>query len=170
MKTLKAILILFTTIFTLNLFADELILTNEEKEFIEENRKIKIALMPDFSPFSYIENDRVVGFENDLLQLISNKTGIEFEKHYGVWNKNLKSFKEKEVDIITSISYKKERESFVKFTNPYYQIPIMIFVRDNFGKYEGIKSLEGKKVGILKDVFYANELTKLARTKTIIGI
>ncbi|MEZ4694142.1 MAG: transporter substrate-binding domain-containing protein [Aliarcobacter sp.] len=84
---------------------------------------------------------------------------------YGI--KILKSFKEKEVDIITSISYKKERESFTKFTNPYYQIPIMIFVRDNFGKYEGIKSLEGKKVGILKDVFYANELTKFKNIQLV---
>ena len=168
MKIEKIIIILFTTILALNLFGDELILTNEEKEFIEENRKIKIALMPDFSPFSYIENDRVVGFENDLLQLVSRKTNLEFEKIYGVWNKNLKSFKEKEVDIITSISYKSERESFTKFTTPYYQIPIMIFVRDNFGKYESIQSLEGKKVGVLKDVFYANELTKFKNVELVI--
>ncbi|MCB9096439.1 MAG: transporter substrate-binding domain-containing protein [Arcobacter sp.] len=168
MKIEKIIIILLIKILTLNLFADELILDENEKKFIEENKKIKIALMPDFSPFSYIENDRVIGFENDLLQLISNKTSLEFEKIYGVWNKNLKSFKEKEIDIITSISYKSERETFTKFTNPYYEIPIMIFVRDNFGKYEGIKSLEGKKVGILKDVFYANELTKYKNIQLVI--
>ena len=62
MKTLKAISILFTTLLTLNLFADELIFNNDEKKFIEQNKKIKIALMPDFSPFSYIENDRVIGY------------------------------------------------------------------------------------------------------------
>lgn len=150
--------ILFTFIFPITTQALEL--TNQENEFIENNPKIKIALMPDFSPFSFIKDDRVIGFENDLLEMISQKTGIEFDKKFSIWNRNLKAFKEKKVDMITSISYKKDREAFTTFTTPYYKIPIMIFVRDDFGKYEGMQSLEGKKVGILKDIFYTKELKK----------
>lgn len=121
--------------------------------------------MPDFSPFSFIKNDKIVGFENDLLQIISKKTGIKFEKQFSSWNKNLKKFKEKKVDIITSISHKKSREAFSVFTTAYYEIPIMIFVRDDFGKYEGMQSLESKKVGILKDIFYEKELKEYINTE-----
>jgi len=145
--------------------AQALELSVQEKEFIANNPKVKIALMPDFSPFSFIKEDRIVGFENDLLQIISQETGLRFDKHFGVWNKNLKAFQEKSVDIITSISYKKEREAFTTFTTPYYNIPIMIFVRDDFGTYKGMQSLEGKKVGILKDVFYTIELEKYTNNK-----
>ncbi len=63
--------------------------------------------------------------------------------------------------MITSISYKKFREPFTNFTSSYYDIPIMIFVKDDFGEYNGLKSLKGKKVGVLKDVFYIKELEKL---------
>jgi diguanylate cyclase (GGDEF)-like protein len=140
------------------LYSSELNLTQDEKNFIKNNQTIKIALMPDFTPFSFIKNDRVVGFENDLLKLISQKTGLQFEKRFGIWNKNLTAFKEKKVDMITSISYKEERTPFTKYTTPYYNIPIMIFARDDFGTYEGLQSLKGKKVGILKDVFYANDI------------
>jgi polar amino acid transport system substrate-binding protein len=43
----------------------------------------------------------------------------------------------------------------------------MIFVRDTFGEYHGIKSLEGKKVGVLKDVFYINELKKIEKINLV---
>lgn len=142
--------------FSLNIQALEL--ATQEKEFVATSSKIKVALMPDFHPFSYIEEDRIVGFENDLLQIISQKTGLTFEKKYDIWNRNLKAFKQKNVDIITTISHNKEREPFTLFTTPYYNIPIVIFVRDDFGKYDGIHRLDGKKIGILKDIFYANML------------
>lgn len=151
-------LIIFVLIFPLIIKA--LDLTEQEKVFVKNNSRVKIALMPDFSPFSFIKDDKVVGFENDLLKILSKKTGLLFEKQYDIWNKILKRFKNKKVDMISSISYKKEREIFTNFTTPYYKIPIMIFIRDNFGKYEGLKSLEGKKVGILKDVFYTKDIKK----------
>lgn len=150
--------IVLLTIFSFNLFANDVHLNQDEINFVSSSPEIKIALMPDFSPFSFIEDVSVVGFENDLLELLGKKTGLKFQKHYGVWNENLKAFQEKKVDMISSISYKKERESFVSFTKPYYEIPIMIFVRDDFEEYRGLQSLKGKKVGILKDVFYTKEL------------
>jgi polar amino acid transport system substrate-binding protein len=141
--------------------------TEEEKEFINTNQNIKIALMPDFSPFSYIVDDRVVGFELDLISLLSQKTGLNFNKQFGVWNKNFYAFKTKNVDMITSISYKEEREAFTLYTKPYYEIPIMIFVRDDFKDYKNLQSLAGKKVGVLKDVFYNKELQELKNMNLI---
>lgn len=92
---------------------------------------------------------------------MSQRTGLVFEKKIDKWTTIYTAFKNKEVDVITSISYKKFREPFTTFTSSYYDIPIMIFVRDDFGEYKGIKSLEGKKVGVLKDVFYIKELEKM---------
>ncbi len=135
--------------------------TPKEKEWIANNPKVSIAMMPDFSPFSHIVNDKNVGFEHDILSLISQQSGLQFDKKYDIWNKNLNAFKNKQVDIISSISYKKQRESFTLFTSPYYEIPIMIFTRNDFDNYKDITSLKGKKVGILKDVFYANELKQI---------
>lgn len=44
------------------------------------------------------------------------------------------------------------------FTEPYFEIPTAIFVHNDFGDYQNIESLKGKRVAILKDVFYAKEL------------
>jgi polar amino acid transport system substrate-binding protein len=165
---MQYILKLVLLLLSLNLFASDIILTKEEKNFIALNPEIKIALMPDFSPFSFDEDNKIIGFENDLLTILSQKTALKFKKEYGVWNQNLKAFQTKKVDMISSISYKKERESFTTFTKPYYEIPIMIFVRDDFGVYKGLESLKDKKVGILKDVFYTKELQEFGDINLIV--
>lgn len=142
--------------------------TKKEKEFIKIKPLVKVAMMPDFTPFAYYIKNTPVGFEHDLLKIISQRTGLIFEKKINNWTKNYNAFKNKEVDMITSISYKKFREPFTTFTSPYYDIPIMIFVRDDFGKYNGLKSLKDKKVGVLKDVFYIKDLEKLNTMNLVI--
>jgi polar amino acid transport system substrate-binding protein len=155
---LQILLIIF---FSMNSFANTLNLNKEEQLFIQNNPIIKVAMMPDFTPFSYSFEDTTIGFEHDLLEIVSQRTNLKFEKKIAKWPVIYKSFKNKEVDMITSISHKDYREEFTIFTSSYYDIPIMIFVRDDFGKYNGLDSLKGKKVGVIKDVFYINELKKL---------
>lgn len=152
---------IFMMYLSVQLFAQSIDLTQQEKEYISNNPIVKVGIMPDFTPFSYYIKNTPVGFEHDLLKIIADKTGLEFENHIDKWTNIYNSFKNKEVDIITSISYKKYREPFTTFTSAYYEIPIMIFVRDDFGEYKGLKSLQDKKVGVLKDVFYIKELEKL---------
>lgn len=153
---MKSILIniIIYLVFLFPLTACALEFTPEEKAFITLNPEIRVALMPDFSPFSYMIHDAVGGSEHDLLALLSQRTGLKFTKQLGNWNSILTAFKNKEVDMIASISHKKEREAFTLFTKPYYEIPIMIFVRDDFGEYQGLQSLAGKRVGVLKGIFY----------------
>ncbi len=148
--------------------AASLVLSKEEKAFIQMTPAVKVAMMPDFTPFSYYTGDQIVGFEHELLSIISQKTGLTFEKKIDKWTNIYTSFKNKEVDVISSISYKKFREPFTTFTSAYYNIPIMIFVKDNFGEYKGLKSLSGKKVGVLKDVFYIKELEKLSTMNIVL--
>ena len=159
MKKLFIFVLFF--VFSIQVIAQTLNLTKEEKKFIQLNPIIKVAMMPDFTPFTYYIDNTPVGFEHDLLELISQRTGLKFEKTIDKWTTIYNAFKNKEVDMISSISYKEYREPFTTFTSSYYDIPIMIFVRDTFGEYNGIKSLSGKRVGVLKDVFYLNELEKL---------
>ena len=167
---MKSILIriIICLVFLFPVKAGALEFTPEEKAFISSSSEIRVAMMPDFSPFSYIIHDEIGGFEHDLLALLSQRTGLTFTKRLGNWNANLSAFKAKKLDMIASISYKKEREAFTLFTKPYYEIPIMIFVRDDFGDYQGLKSLAGKKVGVLKDIFYSKELEKMGTMELVI--
>ena len=136
-------------------------LTKQELNYIQKNRVIPISVMEDFSPFSFKLDGKYQGFVNDTLDILESKTGLKFKRVTGQWVKNLNRFKSKETKIIADISYKPERESFTLFTKPYYEIPTLVFVRDDFKDYKGIESFKGNKVGIQKDIFYAKEVANI---------
>lgn len=159
MKTL--VIQLFIFCFCLSPTAEAINLTEQEKQYIASTPKVKIAMMPDFTNFSYLLEKNPVGFEHDLLELISRKAGLVFEKEFSSWTSNYSSFKDKEIDVISSISYEKNRVEFVDFTEIYYEIPIMVFVRSDFGEYLDIHSLKYKKVGVIRDSYYTNELEEI---------
>ncbi|QEP41739.1 diguanylate cyclase [Ectothiorhodospiraceae bacterium BW-2] len=136
-------------------------LTTEERRYLESNPTVSVAMMPDFTPFSFKDNGKIDGFEHQLLALLSARTGLTFIPEFNIWNIGYSAFKAKQVDMISSISYHEDRVPFTLFTEPYYEIPIMIYIRNDFGYYNGLSSLEGKRVGILKDIFYTKALQQL---------
>ncbi|MGM0517280.1 MAG: transporter substrate-binding domain-containing diguanylate cyclase [Pseudomonadota bacterium] len=133
-------------------------LTAAERAFIERHPTVTIAMMVDHPPFTITRDGEGAGFEHDLLQLVAENTGLEFEKRFGVWSDSLQRFRRGQVDMISSISYREERTAFTLYTEPYYTIPVFVFVRDDFGAYAGIEDLAGRKVGIIRDIFYEPEL------------
>jgi signal transduction histidine kinase len=141
--------------------ASEIRFTKQEQEWIKNNPKVTIATTKGFPPFSYIQENKLIGYEYDLIELISKKSGLIINPVISDWSSSLNNFKSKNTDMISSISHTKEREKFVLFTKPYYIIPNVIFVNNNFKNYTDLTSLKNKKVGILKDVFYKKELEKL---------
>ncbi len=144
-------------------------LTKQEKNFINENKLIPISVMKDFSPFSFELNGEYKGFVDDTLDLLEKKTGLKFQKITGQWVENLDRFKSKQTWMIADISHKKEREQFTLFSEPYYEIPTLIFVRDDFKDYKGIESFKGKKVGVQKDIFYAKEVSQIDDVELIVN-
>lgn len=136
----------------------KVVLTSEEQAFIKNHPKVSIGMLPDFNPFSFNENGTGKGVVYDFLDLISKKTGILFECKMDYWPNILPQFRDRQLDVIANISYKEERVPFTLYTTPYYEIPTAIFIRNNFGKYEGLKSLRGKKVAMTPGIFYGKEL------------
>ena len=147
--------------------AASITLTNEEKSFIDAHPHVSLGVMSDFIPFSYAENGEFKGYVSDLCRLLTLKTGLHFDAKIDSWPHNIEQFKQKQLDMIADISFKEERKAFTLFTKPYYEIPTVVFVRDDFGPYHGIESLKEKKVGIVKDVFYSKELENLGTMQLV---
>lgn len=144
-------------------------LTKQETNFIEENKIIPVSVMQDFSPFSFEINGEYKGFVDDTLSLLEKKTGLKFQRVTGQWVENLERFKSKQTWMIADISHKIEREKFTLFSEPYYEIPTLIFVRDDFKDYQGIESFKGKKVGVQKDIFYAKEVSEIPQIDLVVN-
>lgn len=88
-------------VFTLTSFlkAEELKLSNNELSYIHTN-SARVAMLPDFPPFSIYKNNVLKGFSYDILELISKKSGLQLTYIINTGPKNIENFKEKKVDII----------------------------------------------------------------------
>ena len=131
----------------------------EEQAFIEEAPTLSIGFIIDYQPFSYLENGRGQGLAVDLAQYISASTGLSFEPVYDNWAKLLQRFKSGDLDIITNISRTEERSEFTLFSDEYHRIPNAVFVRSGFGPYRDIADLDGKRIGIGRDIYYADAVS-----------
>lgn len=132
----------------------------KEQEYLKKNQKIKVAMLNNFKPFSYVENGVYKGLSKDILDEIGKLTSLQFEIQSNIWSISLKKFQDKEVDIISEISYTKQREKFTLFTQSYYETSVDLYVyglKDdtNYKKFEYLK---GKKIGINRGVFYIDYL------------
>lgn len=158
MARLASLLLLtFWTIFPA--LADTLEPSPSERALIESGEPITLATMYDFVPFSYTENARHVGFVADLIRLLEEKTGARFSVHTSEWADSLRMLRERKIDVIANISFKPERAPFTLYTTPYFEIPTVVFTQKDFGEYKSLADLSGKRVGVLKNIFYLPELS-----------
>ena len=160
----KIIILLIVTIFNLlapasaSTVAD---FTDLEKEYITFN-VFTVGMIVDNYPFTFKEKDKISGFSYDYLNLIKKKSGLKINVEMDSWTKTLNKFKSKKIDLIDLISYTKSREVFTNFTEPYFEIPSVVFAKEgDFNSYTGFESLKGKKVGITKDFYYYEDIKNL---------
>ncbi|NVJ53029.1 MAG: transporter substrate-binding domain-containing protein [Campylobacteraceae bacterium] len=135
--------------------------TKSELTYIDKNPVIKIAMLNNFEPFSYEFRNKHKGFSLDILKRVEEISGLRFNIQTSRWADALSSFKEKEVDLISDISYTDERSKYAIYTSPYYEIPTFIFGLKSNLEYKDNKSLIGKTVAVSRSTFYINQLKKL---------
>lgn len=143
------------------------VLSDAEKNFIRNTPVVSIGLMTDFDPFSFEVYGNLKGYTVSLLELIEKKTGLKFKYKKDTWSNLLKDFRTEHIDCIADISYTRERESYTLYSHEYNRIPTVVFVRDDFGEYQGLQSLEGKKIGVKQDIFFLQQLKERLNTAII---
>lgn len=139
-------------------------LTHEEEAYIKSHPAVSVGTMPDYSPFSFVSGGNVSGYTRSLLDIISKQTGITFLYSPNNWPELIKSFKKGRLDIMADMSYTEDRANYTLFTSPYYQIPNVVFVRDDFGGYNGLNSIRDKRVGVMSDIFYMDKLKTMLKS------
>ena len=140
--------------------AESIELTPEEESFIRSRPSVSVGMLPDFYPFSFASNEQIMGYTDALLKIISRRTGIDFAYNIKPWSAILNDFRDGKTDMIADISMTEERKAFTLFTDEYARIPSYVFIRDDFGKYTDTSSLDGKKVGITKGIFFKDLINK----------
>ena len=128
-------------------------LTQEERAWIKEHKKLKVAGEMDWPPFDFVdEQGNYQGIAKEYLKKIELKTGLEFEMITGYsWNELLNKGKSKELDIMPVSYFTKDRLKQFSYTKSYINLDHYIFMREGEGKdVKAVKDLKGKRIAIIK--------------------
>ncbi|MFK8012852.1 MAG: transporter substrate-binding domain-containing protein [Marinicellaceae bacterium] len=132
-------------------------LTPEEKLWIEKNPMIQTAGLSDWKPYDFTQESynetQHMGVTQDILKLISEKTGLVFQMHINEWYVNLEKAKNKQLDLLPVLIYTQDRADFLDFSEPYLDSIDFFFVREDL-QVSSIEDLNNYRVAIPRDYSY----------------
>ena len=137
-------------------------LTSKEKEWIAKHNVIRFVIDNHWKPIEYLsqDNKEFKGLTSSYIKLLSEKTGIKFERVYTKrWAESVEKINAREADMYTCVAKTSSREKVVDFSMPFLKIP-QVFVTNKDGNFiKNIKDLYGKKV-VLVEGYYITEMIK----------
>jgi len=128
-------------------------LTPEEQAWLKQDHTIRVRVT-DHLPYLYAKDGKPVGIAVDLINAVSERTGIKFDfvMPSPPFSADLKGLiQHKGPDLIASLVSTPEREKNILFTKPYISTPRFIFTRDDAEFVSSMENLSGKTVAVIKD-------------------
>ncbi|MDD4483106.1 MAG: transporter substrate-binding domain-containing protein [Methanoregula sp.] len=123
-------------------------LTADEQQWISAHPDITVCPDPEYPPFEYFDNrGNYQGISADFLNLIAEKTGLHITVvHRSDWNSCIQMIKTNQTDLLGAVYISDLRGSYLNYTHPYYQPPLVIITRKDSFQNLTLNDLEGKTV------------------------
>ena len=115
LKTIFIILLIYFN--TLILTADSVEISNEEKNWLIKHPIITLGSDSSWAPFIIDNNGFITGYDKDILTLINEKTGANFQLILGDWKDMVEKAMNKEIDGLSTSVVHKERENYFNFSD-----------------------------------------------------
>lgn len=125
-------------------------LTKEENKWIESHPKILIGASGEWRPLSYVEDGKIQGVTSGFLEIIAQKTGIEFVlQEFDTFSAMIEGMKNKKIDMVDAVVASKQRAKFMDFSNSYLRLDNIIAIGKNAKQIKTVNELRGKRVGTI---------------------
>ncbi len=132
----------------------QLTLTAIEKDYLLNNKVIRMCNNPNIAPFEFTQNgnmNNMQGIAIDTIKLIEKKLNISFKNIPTTsWTQSQQFLKDKKCDILPFAVKNKQRTSYANFTKPYISLPLAIFTQKNQPIISGIDEINNKKISVKK--------------------
>jgi PAS domain S-box-containing protein len=124
------------------------ILSPNEIEWLKKNvNTIRFAPYPNWPPGDYVEKGIHKGITSDYINLLEEYLGVNFQRvYFESWSQILNALKNSEIDFVGAIQKTEERDKFLNFTDFYFEVPLVILVRNDFNKEISESSLSHLKL------------------------
>ncbi|MCA1767218.1 MAG: transporter substrate-binding domain-containing protein, partial [Idiomarina sp.] len=139
--------------------------------WLEDYEEVRIGVPEQLAPLVSIENRQAEGLDVDLLKKITSEFSAKVVwKPCGRWQDCLEAIKNKEIDVLTSVSYSVERNQFMDFTQSYWSMPWAAISLNNERVKSGsidLEQLSDSKVGVVEGYTIESQLSQLSGIQLI---
>ena len=159
MLKLLTLLLLFLNF---SLFAqDKILLTTEEKVFLEKHTPLRLHNELNWPPYNFYENNTAKGFSVDYMNLLAEKLNIKVKYITGPsWNEFMSMLQEDKLDVMINISKNEKRDKNIAFTSVFHTAINAIYVKQGNENIDSLEKLEGKTIIMPKDFFAQKAIEK----------
>lgn len=142
--------------------AQKVTLSEADKSFLATHKKIKLGFINNLSPVEFIdENGSFSGINRDIINLTSERTGLEFDfVAFDNWQVLYNALLANEIDMVGSIVPTPEREQQLLFTESYWKMPWVMLHPLYYGRQTKLEDFSGKQVAIVKGYHLISWLRK----------
>ena len=152
--------------------------TPDQQVVIARHSAIKVSNELDWAPIDFAKSGEPKGYSIDVLNIISDMTGLEFDYVNGfTWPELVESFKRGELGLLNSLYKTAENEKMGHITDPFLQLPLVVVTQPDIGEIKHINELIGKTVAIprgwsivaaIKNYFPNIKVVELESTKDVL--
>jgi len=126
-------------------------LTPDEQRWLDNHPTITVSNEFDWPPFDFVISDTPQGFGIDLMNLLSERSGLTFRYINGyTWDELVEMFFQGKIDLLHSLSITPDREEKAFFSPPYYHSKNVLILRRDATDTSDLHELEGKIIALPK--------------------
>ncbi|MDM8547360.1 transporter substrate-binding domain-containing protein [Candidatus Venteria ishoeyi] len=132
-------------------------LTPEQRVWLKQHPSLRYCFNPLWKPYDFFENDQHQGVFADYLHLLTNKLGVEFIPVPTIvqgdagksWKKALDFTRQRHCDFISGAVKTTEREAYLGFTQPYFNITQVFIAKPDKPFASGLEVFHDETIGVL---------------------
>lgn len=133
-----------------------------------DEHAIKVGMSGGYFPFTFVEQDKLQGFEVDVMEAVAEEMEVEVEFVTANFSGLFGMLESGRIDTIANqITITEERAAKYAFTEPYVYDGAQVVVKEGNEAIQGVEDLKGKTVAVnlgsnyeelLRELPYADEI------------
>lgn len=147
-------------------------LTTSELTWLKAHPVIRLAPDPEFRPIEYVDaSGTYQGMAADHIRLLEKKLGIRITiEQFKDWSAVLQAFKAGKIDLLGAVVPTEKRSEFMLFSNPLFDVPGAIFVRNNTAaSSSSLADLNGKRVAVVAN-YTAHDILRTKHPEILLDV
>ncbi|WP_024953460.1 transporter substrate-binding domain-containing diguanylate cyclase [Sulfurospirillum arcachonense] len=134
-----------------------IIISSEEKKYLQNKKIINMCIDPNWMPLEKNKNGQHIGMSSEYINLIEEKINIPIKLiNTKSWSESLSFAQKRKCDILSLAMQTPQRKSYMNFTKPYLNIPLVLVSKVDKIFYPELNTIKGESIGIVSGYGYRN--------------